>query len=301
MISKIQENAAVLATSSEQISSTSNDVSTAADQTIDKAENVTGASGEVNSGVQGVAATADQMAQNMRQVAGAVKEMSASMQEVGANAGETSHVITDALTKAGEANEAITVLNEDAVKIGEVTGTINDITDQTKLLALNATIEAARAGEAGKGFAVVANEVKELARQSSEAAQDIGNRISGIQQNTRSVMATIAGVTEVISKVNEASQGIIKSVEEQAVVANEIAGNVAQTNDGAINIEKTIARLSKDIENIFANMSDLTTLTRDSGRGVHQVTGAADSLSGLASQLEKLVDSFQLPQEVVRK
>ena len=295
MISKIQENAAVLATSAGEISATSGKVSTAADQTIDKAENVTGAADEVNRGVQGVAVTADQMSQNMQQVAGAVEEMSATMQEIGANAGETSQTISAALTKAEEATDAIAVLNNEAVKIGEVTGTINDITDQTKLLALNATIEAARAGEAGKGFAVVASEVKELARQSSDAAQDIENRISGMQENTKNVMGAIAGVAEVISKVNEASQGIISAVEEQAIVSNEIAGNVAQTNDGANNIEKTIARLSKDIEAIVDNMNLLTTLTRDSGQGVHQVTGAADSLSELAARLEELVDSFQLP------
>ncbi len=296
MISKIQENAAELATSTSQISSASANVSAAADQAIVKAENVTEATGEINSGVQDVAGTAGQMSQNMQNVASAVEEMSATMQEIGNNAGETSTVINNALTRAEEATGAIELLNDEAVKIGEVTGTINDITDQTKLLALNATIEAARAGEAGKGFAVVANEVKELARQSSEASRDIEQRISGMQQNTKNVMTAIAGVAEVISKVNQASQGIISAVEEQAVVANDIAGNVSQTNDGAGNIEQTIARLSTDIKTIVDNMNVLSSLTRDSGQGIHQVTGSADSLSELAAQLENMVDSFQLPE-----
>ena len=79
-------------------------------------------------------------------------------------------------------NQEISQLGRTADGIGQVIEVIQDIAEQTKLLALNATIEAARAGDAGKGFAVVATEVKELARQTAEATDDIRQRVEGIQK-----------------------------------------------------------------------------------------------------------------------
>ena len=76
-------------------------------------------------------------------------------------------------------------LGESSAEIGNVIKVITSIAQQTNLLALNATIEAARAGEAGKGFAVVANEVKELAKQTAKATEDISRKIEAIQADTK--------------------------------------------------------------------------------------------------------------------
>ena len=79
-------------------------------------------------------------------------------------------------------------LSEAVDKIGSVVGLISDIATSTNMLALNATIEASRAGEAGRGFAVVAAEVKSLAKQTSQATQEIGKQIAVIQQAARSAV-----------------------------------------------------------------------------------------------------------------
>ena len=91
------------------------------------------------------------------------------------------HGLAEAVAAASSANDTIVSLADASTQIGKVIDIITSIAQQTDLLALNATIEAARAGEAGKGFAVVANEMKELAKQTAAATDEIRNKIEAIQ------------------------------------------------------------------------------------------------------------------------
>ena len=117
-------------------------------------------------------------------------------------------------------------LGESSQEIGNVIKVITSIAQQTNLLALNATIEAARAGEAGKGFAVVANEVKELAKQTAKATEDIGRKIEAIQVDTKGAVAAIEEIGTIINQINDISNSIATAVEEQTVTTNEIGRSV---------------------------------------------------------------------------
>ena len=155
--------------------------------------------------MQGMASGTEEMSANVKTVAAAVEEMTASISEVAKNAEHAAQIAGEASNLAQTSNQNIGQLGEAADAIGKVIETIQDIAEQTNLLALNATIEAARAGDAGKGFAVVANEVKDLAKQTAEATEDIRHRIEGIQSSTGLAVTSIGNISEVIAKVNEVS------------------------------------------------------------------------------------------------
>ena len=151
-------------------------------------------------------------------------------------------------------------------RIGQVVGLINDIASQTNLLALNATIEAARAGEAGKGFAVVANEVKELAKETAKATEDIGQKIEAIQTDTKGAVGAIAQITEIINQINDISNTIASAVEEQTATTNEMGRNVTEAAKGSTEIAQNISGVAQAARNTSEGLSDAQKADRKSTR-----------------------------------
>jgi methyl-accepting chemotaxis protein len=159
-VQQVAHNAGSLGGSSESLSVVSDQMASNATETASQAN--------------AVSAAAEQVSRNVQTVATGTEEMTASIKEIAKNANEAAKVATNAVSVARATNQTVTKLGESSGEIGQVVKVINSIAEQTNLLALNATIEAARAGEAGRGFAVVANEVKELAKETARASEDIG-------------------------------------------------------------------------------------------------------------------------------
>src|SRR5213592_4681039 len=128
--------------------------------------------------------------------------MGATVKEIAVAVGQATRVASEAVTTAEATNATVAKLGESSAEIGKVIEVITSIAEQTNLLALNATIEAARAGEAGKGFAVVANEVKELAKQTATATEEISRKIEAIQGDTKGAVEAIGHITKIITRVN---------------------------------------------------------------------------------------------------
>ena len=208
----IAENAQALSSASEELTATSQQMSANAEETSAQA------------GV--VSASAEQVNKNLQTVATGTEEMSASIKEIAKNAHESAKVATGAVKVAEDTTQIVSKLGDSSTEIGQVIKVITSIAQQTNLLALNATIEAARAGEAGKGFAVVANEVKELAKQTAKATEDISRKIEAIQGDTKNAVSAISQISGVIKQVNDISNTIATAVEEQNATTNEMARNV---------------------------------------------------------------------------
>ncbi len=251
---------------------------------------------EMSVNVQDVSNSAVQMSQNATAVAGAIEEMSASINEAGRSARQGSHVARDAVEMADKAKEAMSSLGEAAIRIGEVTEVIKRIAENTALLALNADIEAASAGEAGKGFAVVANEIKEFARQSAQAADDIAARISVMQENTKQAVHVIGEVSGIINTINSSSENITFSLEDQMKAVDEIAANVLQADARANEIAASIAQLAQGANEVSMNVGIAARGKEGTGEETmkgHYMDASAAEVARLAEELLELVDKFK--------
>src|SRR5579863_9629920 len=183
-------------------------LTTASHELLDASEQITVTSGETAVQSNSVSRATQQVTQNLQSLSTGAGEMTLTIQSIAANTNEAAKVASSAVSAAEAANTTIAKLGQSGAEIGIVIKVITSIAQQTNLLALNATIEAARAGEAGKGFAVVANEVKELAKQTAKATEDINNKVTAIQANTKGAEEAIGNVGDIINRINNVSSTI---------------------------------------------------------------------------------------------
>ena len=263
-IKTIAENSRSLKGASEELTSVSHQMAASAEETSAQA--------------MVVSASAEQVSHNVETVATGVEEMTASIREISDNAHDAARVATEAVDAAETTATTIARLDESSARINDVTKVITSISEQTNLLALNATIEAARAGESGKGFAVVANEVKELARETASATEEIGARVEAIQGDTQSAVTAISQIGTIVKRIHEIQNAIASAVEEQTATTNEISRSVSEVAVGS--------------SDIASNIYGVATATKDTAAGATSTQRAAQELSDMAVELKQLVEKF---------
>jgi methyl-accepting chemotaxis protein len=264
LILTLRESATTLASSSEELSATSTQMGASAEETSVQANTVS--------------AAAEQVSANVNTVAASAEEMSASIREIAANATEAAGVAAHAVTTASNATSTVSKLGASSGEIGAVIKVITAIAEQTNLLALNATIEAARAGEAGKGFAVVANEVKELAKETAAATEDIGQKIVAIQGDAQAAVGAIDEISGVIARISDIQNTIASAVEEQTATTNEITRHVTEAATGA--------------NEIAASITGVAQAAHDTSSGAASTQVSARDLAELADELNRSVMRF---------
>jgi methyl-accepting chemotaxis protein len=264
LVVSLRESATTLASSSEELSATSTQMGASAEETSVQAN--------------AVSAAAEQVSANVNTVAASTEEMSASIREIAANANEAAGVASSAVGTAENATTTVSKLGTSSAEIGQVIRVITEIAEQTNLLALNATIEAARAGEAGKGFAVVANEVKELAKETSAATEDIGQRIVAIQGDAQAAVIAIEEISDVIGRISDIQNTIASAVEEQTATTNEITRHVTEAATGA--------------NEIAASITGVAQAAHDTSSGAASTQVSARDLAQLADELNRSVMRF---------
>ncbi|TAK10033.1 MAG: methyl-accepting chemotaxis protein [Candidatus Manganitrophaceae bacterium] len=264
-VKAISVSSDVLSQSSENLVSVSQQMSGNAEQTASQADVVS--------------STAEEVSRSLQSVSTAVEEMNASIKEIAQNAREAAQVGTQAVNLAEGTHVTIGKLGESSTQIGDVIKVITTIAQQTNLLSLNAAIEAARAGEAGKGFVVVANEVKDLAKKTARATEEIGQKIESIQADTKEAVAAINQIREIIGQMNGIQTSIAGSVEQQTVTTNGISHSVSEAAKGS----------SEIAENILG----MANAAKGTSSGAANTKKSAEDLAKMATQLKEIIGRFR--------
>lgn len=295
MIREVNNGVATLDSSSSELSAISEQMNQGTENTSSKANTVATAAEEMSVNMNNVAAASEQAANNVNMVATATEEMSYTVKEIARNSEKARTITSDAVDQAQNASAKVDELGIAANDINQVTEVITEISEQTNLLALNATIEAARAGEAGKGFAVVANEIKELAKQTAQATQQIKQKISGIQVSTNDTVDKIKQVSTIIGEVNEIVASIATAVEEQSVTTEEITTNVSQASQGIQEVNANVAQSSAVSSEISKEISGVDFSAKEMATSSSQVHVSAQDLAKVAGRLTKIIAQFKIP------
>jgi methyl-accepting chemotaxis protein len=294
MVTNIVNGVETLSASSSELSVISQKMSANSEDSSRKSnivfESVEGVSVKMDS----VTSAMDQSSVNTSMVATAAEEMTATINEISHNAAQARLISVEAVEESKIVSNQMSELGNAAKAIGQVTETITEISEQTNLLALNATIEAARAGESGKGFAVVANEIKELAKQTTNSTQDIKNKIEDIQNVSNISIQSIEKVGHVIERINEVISTIATAIEEQSVSTKEIASSITQISNGINEVNSNVAHSSKVTHEITQEIKEVNQSSEEIAKSSSQVRHSAEGLSELAGQLNVLVRRFKI-------
>ncbi|MCL5268227.1 MAG: methyl-accepting chemotaxis protein [Bacteroidetes bacterium] len=279
---------------------------TIVEQVIQSVRSTAGASSEISNSAEILTAGAHEQSTQAGEVAAAVEEMTRTVIDNARNAAGAVEAVTEngkvaqdggevvqrAVLKIKEiaevvkkSTDTVNQLGQLSGEIGEIVSVIDDIADQTNLLALNAAIEAARAGEEGRGFAVVADEVRKLAERTSQATKQISSMIKNIQ----------AGTTEAVETMRRGNEQVTEGIM-LADQADESLKNVVSNARSIIDMINQIAAASEEqssaSEQISRNVEAISSVSSDSAKGISQIAKAADGLSKLTVDLQRITSKL---------
>lgn len=294
LLGELAKGVTTLVSSSNKLSGVATTTAAGVENMVERGQSVATAAEEASGNTTSVATGMDQTTQSLSSVASATEEMSATVGEIAANSDKARMISEQAMSQTQAVTQTMQGLGDAAQEIDKVTETITEISSQTNLLALNATIEAARAGAAGKGFAVVAGEIKELAKQTATATEDIRQRISGIQSSTDSAVSDIDQIIQVIRDVGGLVNNIAAATEEQSVVTRDVAGNIAHASGEVNDANDQLAQTATVSRSIAEDAARFSVTVADVHQGNQQVQDSAAELSALGNQLSVIIKKFKL-------
>ncbi|MDY0164111.1 HAMP domain-containing methyl-accepting chemotaxis protein [Desulfobotulus sp.] len=260
----------------------------------ERAASVAKAAKEMGSRVDSITSAMEEAATNTSMVAAAAEEMTSTIDEIAQNAESARSATQNAVDRSEGASEKMKELGRIALKIGQVTDSITEISAQTNLLALNATIEAARAGEAGKGFAVVASEIKTLATQTTTATGNIRNIIDAAQSLIHEATGEVLDVSQAIQATSNIVTVIATAVEEQSSATREISGNVLQAAHGIQEVNESMITMGELVQSIRKEIEGVNQINGEMNATSGKVNERARDVASMSENLQQLIQRFVL-------
>lgn len=241
-----------------------------------------------------ISSSIEQMTGAVQSIADTIQQMSVTISEVSAQCQEETEVVASSQTCVKKARETVLTFDKSSQEIDTVLEMIRSIADHTNLLALNASIEAASAGEAGKGFAVVAYEVKELAKQTSQATVDINTHIDAIRNNASYVSSAIEEMASIIERFNVSSYALSTVMTGQETTIKEIAANAAGTSTAVKTVADTVSSMVEDTHTLSSMITHTNSTTLENMKTTEHISALSQQLQNLAMQLKKNLERFKL-------
>jgi len=298
-LSTASSHISAVASSIEEINSTISTVAAAAEQTSTRVTQSSSLVDEIQDSISKASNSVNLVSDTINIVAGNVDEISKSISVVSEQSSITKDKMSDADEKARNTNEIIRSLEDASKQIGKIVNVISDIADQTNMLALNAAIEAAGAGEAGKGFMVVANEVKELAKQTTTATDEIADQIENMQKNMPVAVGAVSEITAIINTMTEYINSFAHEMkrqgnrsdqitEESAAVAkkmNEISGEIKKISENARSVTNTVIESTKGVNEIAKSTAELVIGTQEIAMNSERASNNMSEINRTAQEM----------------
>ncbi|MDA7978845.1 MAG: methyl-accepting chemotaxis protein [Pirellulales bacterium] len=294
IVSNLTRNSESLETSSSGLETSSKELAAASEQATLQSASVAAAAEQMSVNMEQMSGMTKGLSSDVNGVATSIQELTGSVSEIAKSAEHSASVATDASQLAHDSHNKVQTLGCSAEEIGKVTEVIQDIAEQTSLLALNATIEAARAGDAGKGFSVVASEVKELARQTAVATDDIRSRIEDIQKSTSEAVDSIGDIAKVIGDAKDASNTIAAAVEEQSAVATQIADRVSQSAQSLQVLATNVTESANASGEVTQNISQVDQVLKQTSTAAQESRQAGEQFSTISAQMKEATAQFTI-------
>ncbi len=296
IMQRISANTNLLASSATQLESTASELAEGADQTQSQSGQVSVAAQQLGCNVGEASDAADEMRANVDTVTQALSGISRALNDISSTTHKYSDDVALTCDSVTGARDGISQLMKSAESIGNVVELIDDLAEQTNLLALNATIEAARAGEAGRGFAVVATEVKELARQTAAATNEIRGSIQAVQSATGVAVESITHISDMMEEMRDNTQTIVSSIQEQTETTQSISAGMANTTQAVEVLAGNMGASSVASDDIAVNIARVDEIAKFTARNAKQYADSGRQLNTLASELSQLTSQFKLAQ-----